>query len=152
MIYVFFAIGAIPTGALLWSIISLFYHRPHILKHELLAMLGAFMMFPILILYIGLMEIGVRWLVTLPGMVFGAVFLAGAAIFIRAEVHKARDRRIPPWGCPQCGYDRRGIDGPCPECGSVQPPDQPSLPDLHAAPTPGASGASKPVEAPRATS
>lgn len=152
MIYVFFAVGAIPTGALLWAIISLFYHRPRVLKQELLAILGAFMMYPILILYIGLMEVGVRWLVSLPGLVFGTVFLAGAAIFVRAEVHKARDRRIAPWGCPDCGYDRRGIDGPCPECGSRQPPDRLAVEDARFSPTPRQGSTSNTAEGSRGES
>lgn len=126
MIYVFFAIGAIPTLALLWALISLFHHRPRILKQELLAVLGASMMYPVLILYIGLMEIGVRWLVSLPGLVFGLVLMAGVTLFVRAEALKARDRRIAPWACGECGYDRRGINGPCPECGCARPPDKPS--------------------------
>ncbi|MBX3401797.1 MAG: hypothetical protein KF699_00135 [Phycisphaeraceae bacterium] len=126
MIYVFFAIGAIPVGALLWSIVSLCWHRPRLLKQELLSMLGAFLMFPILILYIGLMEMGVRSLVSLPGLVFGAVFVTGVTLFVRAEVLKARDRRIALWACGECGYDRRGINGPCPECGSAKPPERPS--------------------------
>lgn len=152
MIYVFFAVGAIPTGALLWAIMSLFMHRKRVLKHELLAMLGAFMMFPILILYIGLMEVGFRWLVTLPGVVFGAVFLAGAAIFVRAEVHKARDRGIPPWGCPECGYDRRGIGGLCPECGSTKSPDRIAAEAPEISPTPGEVAASNTTGGPRSFS
>lgn len=124
MILIFLAILAVPVCALLWAVISMAFHRRRVLKHGALSILGAFMMFPIVSLYIALMEIGARWLTSPLGMLFGCVVLAGAAIFTWAEVHKARDRRTPAWGCPTCGYDRRGIDGPCPECGSTEAPDQ----------------------------
>ena len=32
----------------------------------------------------------------------------------------ARGRR-PPWACAACGYDLRGAQGTCPECGVVSP-------------------------------
>lgn len=126
MIYVFFVILAVPTCALLWAIVRVAFHRRRVLRHGAFSILGALMMFPVVILYIGLMEIGVRWLTSLPGMVFGTVFLIGVSLFTWAEVHKAKDRRIPRWGCPTCGYDRRGIDGPCPECGGTHLPDRPA--------------------------
>jgi len=109
---------ALPLVAILWAIAGLFLHRRNLRKQEFLSLLGALLMLPLGILYIGLMEMGAKWLVSLPGLGFGSVFLAGLAIFVRAEILKQRDRARPRWACQECGYDRRGIEGPCPECGS----------------------------------
>jgi hypothetical protein len=48
-----------------------------------------------------------------------AAFTAAASALWWPQV-QAKFRRAP-WGCPHCGYDRRGIDphGACPECGTV---------------------------------
>lgn len=109
---------ALPLVALMWAIASLLIHRRDLRTQELLSVLGAVFMFPLGILFIGVLEAGPGWLLSVPGVVFGSVFLIGAIVFTRSEVLKRRDRGRPKWACSNCGYDRRGITGQCPECGA----------------------------------
>lgn len=113
-------IVVLPLAALLWAILGVFVHRRELRAQELLSVLGALLMFPLGILFIGVLEVGPGWLLSFPGVVFGSVFVTGAILFGRAEVLKRRDRGRPAWACQNCGYDRRGISGPCPECGAEQ--------------------------------
>jgi uncharacterized membrane protein HdeD (DUF308 family) len=51
---------------------------------------------------------------------FLLALVPGAAVIVKS----ARARHVqarPPWACPRCGYDRRGLDDStaCPECGTV---------------------------------
>ncbi|GJQ29186.1 MAG: hypothetical protein HBSAPP03_10700 [Phycisphaerae bacterium] len=40
---------------------------------------------------------------------------------IRWGLHARRAAMRPPYVCPSCGYDRRGVcDRPCPECGFIE--------------------------------
>jgi hypothetical protein len=49
---------------------------------------------------------------TLGAMLVGVAFMLGWA-------HHRSPASRPPWMCPNCGYDRRGLaaGSPCPECG-----------------------------------
>lgn len=111
---------ALPIIAMIWAISGIFVHRRDLRVQEFLSVLGALFMFPLGILFIGILEVGPGWLLSTPGVVFGSVFLTGVILFTRAEVLKRRDRGRPPWACSTCGYDLRGIEGPCPECGMAR--------------------------------
>ena len=52
--------------------------------------------------------------------VFGAAFLAQTTRWRRTA---RQDRRRAAGQCGRCGYDLRGSDGPCPECGAGRPDD-----------------------------
>lgn len=52
---------------------------------------------------------------------FLSVMLVGVAFMLGWAHHRSPAAR-PPWACPECGYDRRGLaaGSPCPECGNVR--------------------------------
>jgi len=122
MLYLTLAVLAIPLLAMLWAIVSIVRDRARLRKYHFLSLLGGFLMFPIGITYLGVVEIGTDWLTTLPGVVFGTILCIGLAVFARAELLRHRNRPLPKWACPDCGYDRRGLEGRCPECGALEPP------------------------------
>lgn len=125
MIYLTLLLIASPVVAILWALGGLLQHRRTSRKHEFMSLLGAFLMLPVGIMYIGALEVGWRWLFSFPRLVFGAVLLAGIVTFVRAELAKARDRGRPQWACPNCGYDCRGLpEGKCPECGPASRPEE----------------------------
>ena len=125
MFYLTLAVLAIPLVVMLWAVVCIVRDRARLRKYHFQSLLGGFLMFPIGILYIGVVEVGADSLSSLPGVVFGTVLFIGIATFALAEVRKYRDRPLPKWACQNCGYDRRGLDGPCPECGSFTLPEQP---------------------------
>lgn len=117
MLYLTLAVLSIPLLAMLWSLVCIVRDRARLRKHHFLSLLGGFLMLPIGSIYLGVVEIGLHSLASLPGVVFGTVLFIGSAMFAWAEVLRHRNRPLPKWACQSCGYDRRGIDGPCPECG-----------------------------------
>lgn len=124
MIYITLPVICLPLIALMWAIAGLFIHRRDVRSQEYLSLLGAFLTLPLSVVFIGALEYGWRWLLTPTALILELIVGAGIVLFIRAEVLKSRDRRKPVWACTDCGYDRRGVSGPCPECGSPERPGQ----------------------------
>lgn len=122
MLYLSLAVLAVPLIAMLWAIVCIVRDRARLRKYHFLSLFGGFLLLPIGITYLGMVEIGLDWLTTLPGVVFATVLLIGLVVFARAEVLRHRDRPFPTWACQNCGYDRRGIEGACPECGTGPTP------------------------------